>query len=70
MSNHADPNVVKKIENQIEKEAKAEEKNVQHVWKDLKSTEKADAKASKVDLHHNIMSCNMLTIFSRQLIKH
>jgi hypothetical protein len=63
MSNHADPNVVKKIENQIEKEAKAEEKNVQHVWKDLKGTEKADAKASKVDLHYNIISCNMLTIF-------
>jgi hypothetical protein len=42
-----DPSALKKIEKTIEKEAKAEEKHVQQVLKDLHSTEKADAKATK-----------------------
>ena len=50
MYNTADPNVVKKLEKTIQKEAKAEEKNVQHALKDLKSVEKSDTKASKVNL--------------------
>jgi len=55
MSNTADPNVVKKLEKQIQKDAKAEEKNVQHVLKDLKSMEKADVKTSKVRMPHIIL---------------
>jgi hypothetical protein len=50
MSNTADPNVVKQLEKTIQKEAKAEEKNVQHALKDLKSAEKSDTKASKVNI--------------------
>jgi len=48
MSSTMNPNDTKKFEKTIQKEAKAEEKNVQHALKDLKSTEKSDAKASKV----------------------
>lgn len=50
MTTPADPNTLKKLESQIQKEAKAEEKHVQHVLKDLHSTEKSDGKAEKVSL--------------------
>jgi hypothetical protein len=48
MSSTTDSNTVKMLEQTIQKEAKAEEKNVQLALKDLKSAEKSDGKASKV----------------------
>jgi len=65
MSSTTDPNAVKRFEKTTQKEAKAVEKNIHHALKDLKSTEKSDAKASKVTL---LRSCfqrhvNIITIF-------
>ena len=51
MADSQHPDVVAKLK-QIEKEAKAEEKNVQHVLKDIKSTEKSDGKSTKVRRRH------------------
>lgn len=48
MSDIPDPTALKKVEKKIEKEAKAEEKHVQQVLKDLHSTEKSDANVTKV----------------------
>jgi len=47
MSDIPDPTALKKVEKKIEKEAKAEEKHVQQVLKDLHSTEKSDANVTK-----------------------
>lgn len=43
-----DPKAVKKIEKVIAKEAGADEKDYKHALKELRRTEKSDAKASKV----------------------
>lgn len=47
MADSQHPEVVAKLK-QLEKEAKLEEKNISHVLKDIKSTEKSDGKAAKV----------------------
>lgn len=44
----ADPRVVKKMEKDIANEAKADERDYQCALKELKRTEKSEAKASKV----------------------
>lgn len=44
----ADPKAIKKMEKDMAKEAKADEKDYQGALKELKRTEKSEAKASKV----------------------
>jgi hypothetical protein len=44
------PKVVKKMEKEINKEAKHEEQNVKGVVKDLAKTQKAEGKAQKVQI--------------------
>lgn len=43
-----DPKAIRRMEKDIEKEAKADEKDCQQALKELQRTEKSEAKASKV----------------------
>lgn len=59
----ADPKAVKKIEKAITKEAQTDEKDYKHALKELRHTEKSEAKASKVSWFG---SCQGSSVDSRQ----
>ncbi|KAH0839620.1 hypothetical protein J3R83DRAFT_536 [Lanmaoa asiatica] len=48
----SDPKAVKKMEKTIAKEAQTDEKDYEHVLKELKRTEKSEVKASRIQQQH------------------